>query len=163
MRTVVCVFLLDDEVVARESSLRILDVEIAELSTIQIRCPIPDNLRVIERSQLDKDAENISPVPTWDRMQIERRLSSNPDHGELNLPNSTEIFPVCNMHRLEMAMVQQTPGSCPYSNNTPCNKGAKRNKLGHSISHSYLYKLSLCTATSRSFRPQLVEWIEYHR
>lgn len=114
---VYCIFLNQGHIVESLRSLRIKDVEIAELSSIQIRCPLP------------------RATVMWDRMRIERILSKSGE--ESNLPNSTESFGVC-PDPLEEAGLSLQP-------------------------FDYMYKLSVCTATDRSHRAQLVEWIEYHR
>jgi hypothetical protein len=208
-RTVVCVYLLRSEVVARASSLRILDVEIAELSTIQIRCPIPDHLLLTHSlSTGTSPTTDTSPhslllphsprvshsriticVVKWDSMRIERRLSPHPEHKESELPNSTETFRVCNMHRLQPASLPLTKSlapplsvKCTAANHTLCSKDkythlrhepeqkqdmsqSHTSSHPHSVSSTkqYLHKLSLCTATARSSRSHLVEWIEYHK
>jgi hypothetical protein len=182
LRTVVCVFLLRGEIVARASSLRILDVEIAELSSLQIRCPIPDHLLLKEKLSSSSSREQYR--VKWDSMRLERRLSPHPEHNEVELPNSTVTFNVCNMHRLEAALLPLNPadGLCTGPNRSSCqsasgatNKHLRRAKQGPetqtvgskakaaSVSSQYLHRLSLCTATSRSSRAQLVEWIEYHK
>lgn len=169
MRTVVCVFLLHGREVARGSSLRILDVEIAELSSLQIRCPIPDYLH------LQPPSSGAASSYPWDSMRLERRLSPHPEHREAHLSNSTLPFPVCNMHRLEAV---RAPSYRCTSNRSACFPVTARKPTPQKYTPSskqtqtlvqtqvqsqYLYKLSLCTATSRASRPQLVEWIEYHR
>ena len=120
---VYCVYLSKGEEVARVRSRKILDVEIAELSTIQIRCPLPDESK------------------KWDHMRIERILSSLPE--ERHLINSTEPFKVC-----------------ADPSHDPPPQGQTESNVDRD---SYKYKLSVCTATARSSRAHLVEWIEYHR
>jgi hypothetical protein len=114
---VFCIYMYGGHTVESLKSFRILDVEIAELSSIQIRCPLP-------------------PLTTvWDEMRIERILSTSPE--EKMLPNSTEPFKVC-------------PDPLESRAFSPQN-------------FDYKFRLSVCTATDRTSRAQLVEWIEYHR
>jgi hypothetical protein len=118
-----CVYLKDEMEVQRIRSKRIDDVEIAELSSIQIRCPLPPS--------------SIS----WNKMRVERFLSHFPE--ERNLPNRSRTFSVCHLNENPNPKIHRA--------------------FPHNISSSDTeYDLTLCTATSRTYRPHLVEWLEYH-
>jgi hypothetical protein len=114
--------------VARVQSHRIDDVEIAELSSLQIRCPLPP------------------PLVQWNQMRIERRLSELPE--ERDLPKSSLPFTVC----------QDITLSSPLQMNITHHPSAHKEDK----EEEYEYDLTLCAATSRTFRPHLVEWLEYH-
>ena len=89
------------------------------------------------------------PVPKshsikWDSLQLERDLAKLLPYKKSEVvfnTNATQVFPVCKLHNAE------------YTLNTARNVDAKL---------SYTYELSVCTATQRTSREKLVEWIEYH-
>jgi hypothetical protein len=120
-----CVYFRDNIEVERIRSKRIDDVEIAELSSIQIRCPLPP------------------PSVSWNTMRVERFLSDLPE--ERNLPNSSKTFSVCHLKDNPDPKIHRS-----FPQNTS------------SLSSATEYDLTLCTATSRTYRPHLVEWLEYH-
>jgi hypothetical protein len=131
-----CVYLNDQVEVARVRSWRIDDVEIAELSSLQIRCPLPFSS---------------SSFLEWNQMRVERILSHLPE--ERYLPNSSLPFTVCrDSTHLPSALV---PKNITH-------QGGREGSGGGEAEDEYQYDLTLCAATSRTYRPHLVEWLEYH-
>lgn len=91
------------------------------------------------------------PVPAkaikWDSLRLEQDLQKIKKfaHPGIELKtNSTTVFPVCKLHHK-----LHRNGEHPiFSDKGPIPK--------------HTYQLSICTATQRTSRARMVEWIEYH-
>ena len=66
--------------------------------------------------------------------------------------NATPVFPVCKENS-----VVNNANSAITSTSTHT-----QSNTAHTGSGRYKYELSICTATERTDRDKLVEWIEYH-
>lgn len=92
------------------------------------------------------------PVPpksiTWDSLRIERNVTKVFKFLKSAVEfstNRTSVFPVCKLHHTDSTV-----------------SNASESESGNSNMRVYEYELSICTATQRSSREKLVEWIEYH-
>eukprot|EP01041_Mallomonas_annulata_P002579 gene2579-5041_t len=142
---VVCAFIKNGEVVSRITSRRIEDEDSAEMSTMQIRCPVPYKKE-------------------WTHLRLERKLTQG-DYIDRVRQNYTDMFPVCRMksyhnNNNNIAATTDFANKSPY----PPFQASRDHKLPlgkHTATGQY--SLAVCTATSRSVREELVEWIEYHK
>ena len=130
-----CVSLLQGKPAVTIQSHLIRDMYAAELSTLQIRCPVP--------------AAEVK----WDSLRLER-IFSDPHHQRLNA--GAVAYPVCPQHRTVSDALQAMPSSS-------AKKKRRRHRPGATSSQPPpQYKLSICTATSRRNLEYLVEWLEYY-
>lgn len=141
---VMCHFYSNDDLVYSASSLRIRgEIPHSSIGSIQIRCPAPP-----------------SNVSSWNLLKLERPQSlpmATQLVGSIVKPvkissYETEKFPVCN-----------APSSVHDEFPSYEAHGTQRTRKGAENKHQYKYNMSICSATARSNRQELVEWIEYHR
>lgn len=145
-KTVHCVYYFEGKEVWRSESHLIRGVPYwLTVSTLQIRCPSPPlKLRKIPLM--------------WDAMTLQRDLTELYGDGFINSDsnNETEPFPVCKVPRSPPTLVSELAAKLPAmgeGRTRPVYLAGKRRQI---------YNLTVCSATARSNRKHLVEWIEYH-
>jgi hypothetical protein len=108
----------------------------ADLSSLQVRCPLPF-----------RDDDETSSGSTWTMMRLDR-YRFLPDNIVDVL--ATESFPVCGQDPSQITRSESMKKTVDQAVTSP--------------SPSPRYDLTICTATSRATPPHdLIEWIEYHR